>query len=46
MLTEVNCLHKPGAPETHWTTDNVGEALPGVATPLGWSVWESGSDRM
>src|SRR5262245_19441008 len=46
MLTEVNCLHKPGLPETHWTTDNVGEALPGVATPLGWSVWESGSDRM
>jgi phosphohistidine swiveling domain-containing protein len=39
-------LHKPGLPQTHWTTDNVGEALPGVATPLGWTIWESGSDRM
>jgi phosphohistidine swiveling domain-containing protein len=39
-------FHKPGLPQTHWTTDNVGEALPGVATPLGWTIWESGSDRM
>jgi pyruvate,water dikinase len=39
-------LHKPGLDSTHWSTDNVGEALPGVATPLGWTIWESGSDRM
>ena len=39
-------LHDPGLDSTHWSTDNVGEALPGVATPLGWTIWESGSDRM
>jgi pyruvate, water dikinase len=24
---------------TMWTRTNIGEAVPGVATPLGWSVW-------
>jgi phosphohistidine swiveling domain-containing protein len=38
-------LHKPGNPHTHWSTDNVGEAVPGVMSPLGWSLWESVSDR-
>jgi phosphohistidine swiveling domain-containing protein len=38
-------LHKPGNPQTHWSTDNVGEAVPGVVSPLGWSIWESVSDR-
>jgi phosphohistidine swiveling domain-containing protein len=37
-------LHCPGSLTTHWTTDNVGEAMPGVASPLGWSIWESDSD--
>lgn len=27
-----------GAPESVWTNSNVGEALPGVATPLTWSI--------
>jgi pyruvate, water dikinase len=32
-------MHSSSAPDTLWTTVNVSEALPGVATPLGWSVW-------
>jgi rifampicin phosphotransferase len=39
-------LHQPGRNETHWSTVNVGEALPGVATPLGWSIWSDIGDRM
>src|SRR5690349_12077540 len=39
-------LHVPGRPETHWTTVNVGEALPGVATPLGWTIWADIGDQM
>jgi len=23
----------------HWTTTNIGEAIPGVQTPLSWTVW-------
>jgi rifampicin phosphotransferase len=38
-------LHLPGAPELHWSRDNVGEAIPGVASPLGWSIWGSVGDR-
>jgi pyruvate,water dikinase len=32
-------LHAPGGHDEHWSTDNVGEAAPGVLSPLGWSVW-------
>lgn len=32
-------LHLPRHNSGHWTTTNVGEALPGVPTPLGWSMW-------
>lgn len=32
-------MHSSSAPDTLWTTVNVSEAVPGVATPLGWSVW-------
>jgi pyruvate,water dikinase len=39
-------LHLPGDPDTHWSTVNVGEALPGVATPLGWSIWSDIGDMM
>jgi pyruvate,water dikinase len=39
-------LHLPGRPETHWSCVNVGEALPGVATPLGWSLWSDIGDKM
>ena len=43
-MTEADPLHCPGSSAAHWTTDNVGEAMPGVASPLGWSIWESDSD--
>lgn len=32
-------LHGPTRPDTTWTTTNVGESVPGVPTPLGWSMW-------
>jgi rifampicin phosphotransferase len=47
MAAEVwDTLHDPGADGEHWSTDNVGEAAPGVLTPLGWSVWGPTSDAM
>ncbi len=39
-------LHQPGEPQTHWSTVNVGEAVPGIATPLGWSIWSDIGDQM
>jgi rifampicin phosphotransferase len=33
-------LHNPSAPNLHWSTSNIGEALPGVPTPLSWSLWD------
>lgn len=32
-------LHGRSRPGASWTTTNVGEAVPGVQTPLGWSIW-------
>ena len=32
-------LHRPSRPELHWSTDNVGEAVPGVMSPLSASIW-------
>ena len=32
-------LHGRSHPGSSWTTTNVGEAIPGVQTPLGWSIW-------
>jgi phosphohistidine swiveling domain-containing protein len=46
MTDEWDPLHQPGDDETHWSTVNVGEALPGVATPLGWSIWSDIGDQM
>ncbi|MEW2457315.1 PEP-utilizing enzyme [Streptomyces albus] len=31
-------LHSRSGPDTYWSTTNVGEAFPGVVTPLGWSL--------
>jgi rifampicin phosphotransferase len=33
-------LHSPSDPRTPWTSTNVSEAIPGVQTPLGWTLWE------
>jgi pyruvate,water dikinase len=47
--TGADTLHGSSRPHDSWTTTNVGEAVPGVQTPLGWSVWgpagESGLRR-
>jgi pyruvate, water dikinase len=34
-----NAMHARSAPTASWSTLNVGEALPGVATPLCWGIW-------
>jgi phosphohistidine swiveling domain-containing protein len=39
-------LHQPGGPDEHWSTDNVGEAMPGVLSPLGASIWETVANNM
>ena len=38
-------LHGTSAPQTHWSTTNIGEAMPGVQSPLGWSVWGPCGER-
>jgi pyruvate,water dikinase len=32
------------SPELHWSSANVGEAMPGVLTPLGWTLWGPTAD--
>jgi phosphohistidine swiveling domain-containing protein len=32
-------LMSESRPEWYWTTTNIGEALPGVMTPLMWTLW-------
>ncbi|MGH8975127.1 MAG: PEP-utilizing enzyme [Acidimicrobiia bacterium] len=40
MAGEVeNVIHSRSAPGASWSTINLAEAMPGVLTPLGWSVW-------
>jgi rifampicin phosphotransferase len=38
-LNRPPALHGPTRPDTTWTTTNVGESVPGIPTPLGWSMW-------
>ena len=40
-----NPLHDNSAPNEHWSTTNVRENLPGVTTPLTWSVWREASEN-
>ncbi len=37
-------LHTESKPGQFWSTTNLGEAMPGVASHLGWSIWGKGSD--
>jgi pyruvate,water dikinase len=39
-----NALNHPAPPDGSWSTTNLAEALPGVASPLGWSIWARASD--
>jgi len=32
-------VHGRSAPASYWSTANLAEAMPGVLTPLGWSLW-------
>jgi rifampicin phosphotransferase len=43
--TRGDVLHHPSRPESWWTTTNVGEAVPGVPTPLSWSFWGLGGEH-
>ena len=38
-------LHQASGPTTRWTTVNTAEALPGVPTPLGWTMWNRPLER-
>lgn len=38
-LDRWDVLQDPTEPSLHWTTGNIGEALPGVQTPLSWTLW-------
>jgi phosphohistidine swiveling domain-containing protein len=38
-------LHNATGPDVFWTTTNVGEALPGVMTPLGWTLFGTVGDH-
>lgn len=33
-------------PATAWTRVNIAEGIPGVSTPLNWSWWDDGNERM
>ena len=37
-------VHGRSAPDAYWSTANLAEAMPGVLTPLGWSVWGPASE--
>jgi len=38
-VTVPRAMHSVTRPDTTWTTTNVGESVPGIPTPLGWSMW-------
>src|SRR5437764_13875723 len=44
-FTAADPLHMASGPDTPWTTTNVGEAMPGVQTPLGWTFWRDACER-
>ncbi len=37
-------LHEQSGPETYWSTVNLAEAVPGVPTPLSWSIFSVGNE--
>jgi pyruvate,water dikinase len=45
-VSSADPLHNPGEPDEHWSTDNIGEAMPGVLSPLGASVWDTVANNM
>lgn len=47
MATSVTTdpLHSSSDPGSHWTRANLAEAIPGVPTPLGWTIWADAGER-
>ena len=41
----IDPLHQESGPTTRWTTVNTAEALPGVPTPLCWTLWNHPLER-
>ena len=41
----VDTIHLESGPDTTWSRVNVAEAMPGVQTPMSWSMWESAGER-
>lgn len=39
---EASRLHGESHPESTWVRTNLAEAMPGVLTPLSWSIWSQG----
>ena len=37
--------HSRSSPKAIWSTANVAEAMPGVLTPLGWTLWGRAAER-
>jgi len=44
-MSAADPVHSLSAPDLHWTTANIGEAAPGVLTPLGWSLWGPATEQ-
>ena len=44
-MSQHDPLHMTSRPDTPWTTANVGEAMPGVQTALGWTFWRDACER-
>jgi pyruvate,water dikinase len=42
---ELDPLHMVSEPHHHWARSNLGEAMPGVLTPLSWSLWSVAAER-
>jgi pyruvate, water dikinase len=41
----VNVIHGVADPGSSYTSTNLAEAMPGIATPLGWSIWGPAADH-
>jgi pyruvate,water dikinase len=44
VATLADPLHNPSSPISIWSRTNVGEAIPGVPTPLCWTLWSPASE--
>src|SRR5213596_2130887 len=44
MSEAPNPVHMTSGADTRWTTVNFAEAIQGVQTPLGWSLWSEGME--